>query len=74
MAYVPKPNPSFLDKLEKYHVIDGKQTYRDNDKYYQWDGLHGEIEVYNKRGFHIMVLDPQGKYIKDAVRGRKINV
>lgn len=74
MAYVPKPSSSYLDKLEKYHVIDGKKTYRDNDKYYQWDSLHGEIEVYDKRGYHIMVLDPQGNYIKDAVRGRKINV
>lgn len=39
-----------------------------------WDGLHGKIEVYNKRGYHIMVLDPYGNKIKDAVRGRKINV
>ena len=38
------------------------------------DEFHGEIEVFNKRGWHIMVLDSEGNYIKDAVKGRRINV
>ena len=29
------------------------------------------MEVFNKRGWHIMVLDAQGNYIKDAVKERK---
>ncbi len=74
MAYIHPPNPSFLNTLQKYRVSGNTQIYRLNDKYYTWDGLHGEIEVYNKRGFHIMVLDPNGKKIKDAVKGRKIDV
>ncbi len=74
MTYVPKPRPCFLDTLEKYIVSNGEQIYRKNDKYYTWDGLHGEIEVYNKQGLHIMVLDAYGTKIKDAVRGRRINV
>lgn len=74
MPNIPIPHPSFLDGCEKYRVDAGKQIYRKYDKYYTWDGLHGEIEVYNKRGFHLMVLDPYGKKIKDAVKGRNINV
>ncbi|MBO5383070.1 MAG: hypothetical protein J6A30_02090 [Ruminococcus sp.] len=74
MSYIPKPKPCFLDNLEKYKVIGTTQVYKGKDKYYTWDGLHGEIEVFNKRGYHIMVLDPYGKMIKDAVKGRYIDV
>ena len=49
-------------------------VYKGKDKYYSWDEFHGEIEVFDSRGKHLMVLNPQGEYIKDAVRGRKIDV
>ena len=52
MGYIPKPIPCFLDGMEKYKVIDGRQTYRTQDRYFQWDEFHGEIEVYDKRGRH----------------------
>lgn len=74
MPYVPKPKPCFLDGLVKFRVIGDRQVYKKNDKYYSWDELHGEIEVFNKRGKHIMVLEPEGIYIKDAVKGRSIDV
>ena len=74
MAYIYPPRPSFIDSPEKFRVSGNTQIYRSNDKYYTWDGLHGEIEVFNKRGYHIMVLDPYGNKIKDAVRGRRIDV
>lgn len=74
MSYIYPPRPCFLDTLQKYRVSGNTQIYRMNDKYYTWDGIHGEIEVFNKRGYHIMVLDPTGKRIKEAVRGRKIDV
>jgi hypothetical protein len=42
---------------------------------YTWDSLHGEIEVFNKRGKHLGAIDAiHGKLIKDPVRGRKIDV
>jgi len=42
---------------------------------YTWDSLHGEIEVFNKRGKHIGVVDAvSGELIKDAVKGRSIDV
>ncbi len=28
--------------------------YINQNKYYMRDGLHGEIEVYNKRGYHML--------------------
>ena len=74
MSYVPKPKPCYLDGMTKHHIYNRRQVYKCGDKYYSWDERHGEIEVFNKRGWHIMVLDAQGKYIKDAVKGRKIDV
>lgn len=75
MPYVPIPTPCFLDNCERFKVIDGRKTYRLNNKYYQWDELHGEIEVYDKRGRHLGALDAKsGTLIKDAERGRTINV
>jgi hypothetical protein len=41
---------------------------------FTWDSLHGEIEVYNGRGKHLGVMDANGKVIKTAVEGRKIDV
>lgn len=74
MAYIYPPRLCFLEQTEKYIVSGNTQIYKLNDKFYTWDGLHGEIEVFNKRGYHIMVLDPFGNKIKDAVKGRKIDV
>lgn len=74
MPYIPKPRPCFLDGMAKYHISSGRQIYKKEDKYYSWDEFHGEIEVFNRWGWHIMVLDAQGNYIKDAVKGRRINV
>lgn len=75
MPYQPIPKPSFLDNFVFYKIISGRKTFRGENKFYQWDELHGEIEVYNKRGRHLGVLDAiTGELIKDAVKGRKIDV
>lgn len=42
---------------------------------YEWDYLHGELEVYNKRGKHTGVVDPAtGQPVKGkgAIPGRKV--
>ena len=40
-----------------------------------WDSLHGEVEVYNRRGRHVGTKDATtGVWIKNAVRGRRIDV
>ena len=75
MSYVPRPTPSFLDGKKKYRTIDGRMTWRGDGRYYQWDELHGEIEVYDRRGWHLGALDAvTGTLIKEAERGRRIHV
>ena len=76
MGGKPIPKPSFLDECDRIGVVNGKKRWRSKDfkRLYTWDSLHGEIEVYNKRGVHIGVLNPQGIFIKEAVKGRKIDV
>ncbi|MBZ0108922.1 MAG: hypothetical protein K8F52_09650 [Candidatus Scalindua rubra] len=77
MPGTPKPKPCFLDEQDKFGVRGGKQIWLSNDRarYFTWDSLHGEIEVFNKRGWHLGSLDAEtGQYIKQPVKGRKINV
>ncbi len=76
MGGIPIPKPSFLDKCISLGAINGQKRWRseDNKRLYTWDSLHGEIEVYNKRGKHLGVLNPQGDLIKEPIKGRKIDV
>ena len=73
---IPVPKPSILDNIEVSHISGGRKIWKSVDgRYYTWDSLHGEVEVYNKRGRHIGVLHPQtGEMIKEAVKGRRIDV
>lgn len=75
MPYVPKPNPCFLDKFAKYRIINGRQVYKGDKYYYSYDEKHGEIEVFDFKGWHWGVIDAiTGKLIKDAVKGRRLDV
>ncbi|EPS3420259.1 colicin E3/pyocin S6 family cytotoxin [Vibrio fluvialis] len=50
--------------------------YKDDSekRYYTWDSLHGELEVFNKNGCHLGVACPTtGLMIKPAVKGRRIS-
>jgi hypothetical protein len=71
------PKPSILDDYEYFGYVAGDRRWRDaeNKHLYTWDSLHGEVEVFTRRGKHLGALDPvTGKYVKDAVRGRTIGV
>lgn len=77
MSPVPIPKPSFLDECIYLGAFSGERRWRSHDgkRIYTWDSLHGEIEVFTKRGYHLAVIDPiHGAKIKDAVKGRKIDV
>lgn len=76
MSGKPIPKPSFLDDCISIGAVNGEKRWKSEDskRIYTWDSLHGEIEVYNKRGKHLGVLNPEGDLIKDAVNGRKIDV
>ncbi|WP_256659957.1 colicin E3/pyocin S6 family cytotoxin [Pseudomonas sp. LS-2] len=42
-------------------------------RYYSWDSLHGEFEVFDRRGFHLGSVWPEtGVALKPPVRGRRI--
>jgi len=76
MAGKPIPNPSILDRCRVVGVESQRKVYYDaqEDLYYTWDLLHGELEVFNKRGRHLGVVSPiTGNLIKPAVKGRKIS-
>jgi hypothetical protein len=74
---VGKPVPCFLDECEPLGYIHGSQRWRDRirKRLYTWDHLHGEIEVFTYKGFHLGAADAiTGILFKPAVKGRKINV
>jgi hypothetical protein len=71
------PDSEFIKDLEYLGAQGGRRRYRDrnHDRIYEWDSLHGELEVYNNRGRHLGVAEAEtGEMIKDAVRGRRIDV
>lgn len=70
--------PFLNDKEPTNRRWNKERIYRDQitGNYYHKDGLHGEIEAYNRRGKHIGVLTPEGDKhpIKGAVPGRTIPI
>lgn len=76
MGGIPIPKPSYLDECISVGAVNGQKRWKSQDlkRIYTWDSLHGEIEVFNERGKHLGVLNPQGELIKDAVKGRTIYV
>jgi hypothetical protein len=69
------PKPSILDSCKVVAVQDNRKIYKDpsEPRYYTWDSLHGELEVFNKSGYHLGVACPRtGEMIKPAVKGRRI--
>jgi len=69
------PENSILNNSEYLGFFNGRKRWRsDNGLLYEWDSLYAEIEVYNKRGKHLGVMDYEGNLIKPAVKGRKIDV
>jgi len=66
----------FLNKLEKKQWK-GKNRWMSNegDRIYTWDSMHGEIEVFNKRGHALAILNPDGPIKEKAIeKGRTIKV
>jgi hypothetical protein len=65
-----------LEACQYLGFVHGGRRWRSRDgrRLYEWDDLHGEIEVYNRRGKHLGVLDAAGVLISGAVPGRAIDV
>ena len=76
MGGKPIPKPSILDGCEVDGIEGGRKVFKDpqTERYYTWDSLHGELEVFNKRGKHLGSICPiTGELTKPAVKGRKIS-
>ena len=77
MGGLSRPRPCFLDGCEVILVIEGRKVWanRNRTRFFTWDSLHGEIEAFDKQGRHLGALNAlTGDLIKDAVRGRKLDV
>lgn len=77
MPRVPRPRPGFLDRTDYLGYVHGGQRWRSKDgkRLYTWDELHGEVEVFNRRGRHLGAVHAiTGIFIKDPVKGRRIGV
>jgi len=70
----PIPKPSFFDTCDDLGFVYGARRWRSKDgkRLFTWEGLHGEIEVFNARGLHLDAVT--GHLTKPAVRGRRIDV
>ena len=76
MGGLPIPRPSILDNFRVAGIEGGRKVYKDDSekRYYTWDSLHGELEVFNKNGRHLGAACPiSGIMMKPAVKGRKIS-
>lgn len=74
--YHPRPDGDFLSRQERLHR-NGPGRWRNltRDRVYEWDTLHGHVEVYDRRGNHLGVADAMtGEVISGPVRGRRIDV
>ena len=73
----PIPGGCFVASLDRAPAHSGPPRWRskDGERIYTWDALHGEVEVFNKRGRHLGAVDPcTGDPVKAAERGRSIDV
>ncbi|WP_184986263.1 colicin E3/pyocin S6 family cytotoxin [Sphaerisporangium rubeum] len=76
MTIIPWPRTGFLARQRRLGAPNGRMRWQSlsGDEYYEWDSQHGHVEVYNKRGRHIGVLDCEGVVIGKPVQGRRIDV
>ncbi len=77
MAGKSRPSPCYLDDMEALGARSGQKIWRSPDgaRLYTWDALHGEIEVFTKKGHHLGALNAvTGVLIKLPVRGRRLQL
>ena len=74
---VRRPQPSILDDMIRFGVRDGRQVWRNADttRYYTWDSLHGEVEVFDKQGWHLGAAHAlSGDLLKEAEKTRRLRL
>ena len=76
MGGLPIPKPSILDGFRVVGIEGGRKIFKDDSEglFYSWDSMHGELEVFNKKGLHLGAACPQtGVIVKPPVKGRRIS-
>ena len=70
------PEDGYLKQQKYLGLVNGQRLWTNDDgDYFTWDRMHGEIEWYNRNGYHLGVRDSiTGDLIKPAKKGRTINV
>jgi ankyrin repeat protein len=72
-----KGESEIWQELDNYKVIQGKQVKTNSlsgkeKRYYQWDDWHKEIEVYDRHGKPLEVIDPEkGEIISKSLKTHK---
>ena len=77
MAGLPIPEDSWLHRAVLSGSFRGKRIWRspNQKRFYTWDSLHGEVEVWDRRGYHLGSVDPMtGILVGGPVRGRRQDV
>jgi hypothetical protein len=70
------PRPSIWDDCIPVGRRNRRKVWksRRGHRFFTWDSLHGEVEVYDSRGRHLGAMDPvTGAMTKSAVPGRRLN-
>jgi len=73
---VPWKTSEFLMRQKKVSIR-GQQRWisEDGTQIYEWDELHGEIEMYNRRGKVVSILNSDGSVSSKKIKaGRTIDV
>lgn len=73
MPAKPTPQTGIVTEWEKVKRKGGSRWRGQDGRFYEWCDLHGEWEVYNKRGVHLGAIDENGRHLKDAQKGRSID-
>lgn len=75
MTYTPLPTPSVVDQMERVKRSGHKRWRDEKGRLYEHDPLHGDLEVYTKRGHHLGSMDPvTGEFSRPAEKGRTVDV
>lgn len=73
----PPPKTTFISGLIRIRRQTKPPRWKDKSgkRYYEWDGFHEELEVYNRLGHHLGAVDARnGVLVKGPVKGRTIDV
>lgn len=76
MAFIPAPERlKPFPNAERVKPRGRARRWSDDDYLYEWDGLHGRIEKYDKEGHHLGEYDAEtGRLTKSAEPGRRIDI